>query len=228
MQRLAQNSDAGETIPAFLFIHTFEVHDPRTSPDEYARRFVDPEYEGEIIHSAEELIRLAGDDGYWPRADVFWGRVDRDSEIDPQHVCDLYDAGVPYADSLLGGFLSTLRELYLDESTIVVFLSDHGEQLFEHGGYVRNKPYQYTLHVPLILRFPDTLGPVPGTRIEGVVQLVDVPPTLLELLELPSPNHLQGVSLVPVLHSDEPTRFQLVDSGWEIPGPAGWRLEVSA
>lgn len=204
LERLAQTPSPDKTTPFFLFVHTYEVHDPYTPKDEFAQQFVDPDYRGEIVHSAEELIRLAGDAGYWPRADTFWSRVDKHSEADRQHVRDLYDAEILYADQLLGQFLTTLGDLELDQSTVVVFLSDHGEQFFEHGGYVHNNLYQYTLHVPLIFRFPDALGVNPGIRIEGVVQLVDVLPTLLELLELPSPNHLQGRSLVPMLHGAEP------------------------
>jgi len=204
LQRLAQPSEPEVTVPFFLFVHTFAVHDPYTPGDEYARRFVDPDYRGEIIHSADELIRLARDGGYWPRADVFWSQVDQESEADHQHLRDLYDAEILYADDLLGRFLATLDDLELDESTVVVFLSDHGEQFFEHGGYVHNNLYQHTLHVPLIFRFPEALGFVPGTRVEGLVQLVDVLPTVLELLELPSLEHLQGRSLLPVLHGAEP------------------------
>ncbi len=195
--------DRGVPAPFFLFIHTFEVHDPYVPPAEFADQFVDPSYSGDIVGSQAELERLAGGGNYWARNAEFWSRVDRDDPADIQHLKDLYDAEILFTDSQFAAFNENLRSLGLEDETIVVVLSDHGEEFLEHGGFLHNALFQEILHVPLIFRFPPSLGLASGRRIPNVVRLVDVVPTLLEVLGLPVPDHLQGESLLPLVEGDE-------------------------
>jgi hypothetical protein len=93
----------------------------------------------------------------------------------------------------------------LRESSVVVILSDHGEEFWEHGSVLHaHTLYQELLHVPLLLRAPGRDG---GVRIAARVSLLDVVPTLLQLLGLPAPPDAQGRSLVPLLDgAGEPPR----------------------
>lgn len=112
-----------------------------------------------------------------------------------------YHAMVTMIDSYVGQVLEGLEELGLVESTIVVFTSDHGFQLDEHGGLWR-KTYQFeeSTRVPLIVRMPD--GRNAGLVSDGLVELVDLYPTLIELCSLPGPAHeLEGTSFAPLLAS---------------------------
>ena len=112
---------------------------------------------------------------------------------------DLYDGEIRYTDRLLGEFLAALDATPEGDPTIVVLLSDHGEQFGEHGlRYHGNSLYDVLLHVPLMIRAPGLVAS--GARIDQPVGLIDVMPTVLEMLEIAPPAMIQGRSLVPLLH----------------------------
>ncbi len=110
-----------------------------------------------------------------------------------------YDQALSYVDGVLGGFLAFLQERALLAHTLLVFVSDHGESLGEHGetthGYF---VYQSTLHVPLIFHWPSQ-SPKLQSRIEQPVSLLDVSPTILQFLGVPVPAEFQGHSLLEIL-----------------------------
>ncbi len=157
----------------FLFVHTYEVHAP-----------YEPSPDDDIFEetwSESPTGRLA-----------MW----RDAR-------NLYMGEVRYLDRQMGRLLEGLRQRGLDDSTIVVVSSDHGEQFGEHGGMSHGGGvFTEVAHVPLLLRLPDAKGA--GRRIDSAVSLVDVAPTLLDLLGLPPLPHAQGRSLTPLLPEQEP------------------------
>lgn len=124
-----------------------------------------------------------------------------------------YDAEIRYTDELLGKFLAGLDDLGVAQNTVVVVLSDHGEQFGEHGLLQHgNSLYDELLHVPLIVRAP---GLVPaGLRVDMPVDMTDVMPTVLDLLALPPARWTNGRSLVPLLRGgslpDRPLYASLV------------------
>lgn len=127
--------------------------------------------------------------------DVFGGRSRSDEGSEPPVERDLYAGEVVYADSILRDLFDTLERLDLADETIVVVTSDHGEAFGEHGvmGHSR-RVYDEVLRVPLIFWSP---GLIPaGRESEAQVSLVDLKPTLLELVGLPRPGSLRGESLV--------------------------------
>ena len=91
----------------------------------------------------------------------------------------------------------------MEDSTIVVFTSDHGFQLDEHGGLWRKSvQFEESTRVPLIVRLPD--GRSAGSTANGLVELVDLYPTLLDLASLPGPAHdLEGISFDPLLSNPD-------------------------
>ena len=115
-----------------------------------------------------------------------------------------YHAMVTMTDSYVGQLMQGLEALDLAESTIVVVTSDHGFQLSEHGGLWRKSvQFEESTRVPLIVRLPD--GGNAGEVASGLVELVDLYPTLADLCDLPDPAHvLEGTSFVPLL--DNPAR----------------------
>jgi arylsulfatase A-like enzyme len=97
---------------------------------------------------------------------------------------------------------------------MIVFLSDHGDEFMEHGQFLHSQLYQELLHVPLVIRFAGDLGVrLRGRREDALVRLIDVFPTLLDAVGLPIPDHLQGVSLLPLLKG-ETTPPQVLMSSW--------------
>ncbi len=112
-----------------------------------------------------------------------------------------YHASVTMIDSYVGQLMQGLADLDLAHSTIVVMTSDHGFQLNEHGGLWRKTvQFEESIRVPLIVRLPD--GRNAGAVATGLVELVDLYPTLVDLCDLPDPAHaLEGESFVPVLEN---------------------------
>ena len=143
-------------------------------------------------------------------------------------------------DRSVGKVLQRLDDLGLADDTIVVYTADHGHLLGEHRMWNKGVPYEPSVQVPLLLRVPG-LAP---RRITTPVSLVRLMPTLLELMGLPIPGHMQGTSLVPLLTGgdtapdDEPVFIE-----WNGPWKGGgvysdgavrtirqgrWKLNVSA
>lgn len=106
-----------------------------------------------------------------------------------------YDGEIAYADHQLGELLKLLTELGVREKTLVIVTSDHGEGLGQHGEMTHSLfIYDATLHVPLILHAPAGL---PGGKvINRQVSLVDVMPTILDLLGIDRTHELDGLSLL--------------------------------
>ena len=114
---------------------------------------------------------------------------------------DPYSAEIAYADVELGRVLTELEEQGLMEDTLVVFTSDHGEGLGDHGERTHGIfIYESTTRVPLIMAGP---GVPKGSRVDSVARTADIVPTILDMLDLPSAGDLDGRSLVPFWKGDE-------------------------
>ncbi len=178
----------------FLFFHTYEVHDPYTPPLKLLRQF-DGDYEGPLL---DAVRRIRSGVGGWEQAHkLFWDAVDRTDPRTVTFLQRLYDAGIRNMDrGTLTQLLDALDRLGVANDTLVVFTSDHGEAFGEHGNFLHDDLYAGTLHVPLILRWPAEL-PV-GRRVAGRARLLDLLPTILDLVHVPAPPQTQGVSLAPL------------------------------
>ncbi|MFC1761107.1 sulfatase [Planctomycetota bacterium] len=113
-----------------------------------------------------------------------------------------YYACASFMDAQVGLVLDTLKETGLDQNTIVIFFADHGFQLGEHGLWSKLTLFEQSTQVPLIIRVPG--ASTNGQPCDQIVELVDLLPTLCELLQMKQPERLEGVSLVPLLKT--PTR----------------------
>ena len=108
-----------------------------------------------------------------------------------------YYATVSYVDHLVGKIINTLEEEELSENTIIIFVSDHGFNLKEHSQWGKYTSHRISGRVPLIIYDPINTS---TTNTNSLVELVDIYPTVLELLGLESPDHLlEGKSLVKIL-----------------------------
>jgi arylsulfatase A-like enzyme len=202
LERLAAEGADGR--PFFLFVHTYQIHSPYLPPPRYRDAFVSPDYSGAIETDPGALGSTRELDAVWA---AFWERVDRESPADRAHLLDLYDACIRFTDDQLAGLLERLDALGVADETIVVVLSDHGEEFGGHGDFEHDALWQEILHVPLLVHVPEALREGwQGRRVDAPVGLVDVTPTLLELVGLPVPAHVQGRSLVGVVERGEPAR----------------------
>lgn len=183
--------DKHKDEPFLMFAHYFDPHEPYAPPAPYDTLFY-PEYDGSIgsafvLHdyfpnvmgmNFEDLRTLKTDD---------WN-----------HIRALYDGEIAFTDKAVGRLLKGCEERGLLDRTIIVFLSDHGEEFFEHEGFGHGHAlFNEVIRVPLIISYPRRLPK--GKRIVRQVRLVDVTPTVLDLLEVTADKPLEGSSLVPLL-----------------------------
>ncbi len=191
--------DNGEQ-PFFLYIHEIDPHFPYDPPAGYSH-VDDFGYRGAL--AAEPLLNGKGADidfmNFVQVVNLEKLLNNRPAVVGPADIRYLrsrYGAEVSYMDSYLGWITRRLAEAKLTENTLVVFLSDHGEQFFEHGHWTHGPTvYQEDLSVPLILSFPGVLPT--GQRPAVHAELLDVAPTLLELAGIAAPAQMRGRSLVP-------------------------------
>ena len=114
-----------------------------------------------------------------------------------------YYAAISYMDAQIGRVLAELDRLGLRENTLVAFASDHGFHLGEHGLWAKTSCFEWDAGVPMIIAAPKQNHP--GQSTAALAELLDLYPTLSELAGLPKPKHLEGKSLVPVLHNPKAT-----------------------
>ncbi len=110
-----------------------------------------------------------------------------------------YYACVSYMDAQVGKLLAELERLNLSENTIIVFWGDHGFKLGEHNDWGKHTNFELDTRVPLLVSYPDMTQK--GKTTKGLVELIDIYPSLCELAGLAVPKTLQGVSFVPLLEN---------------------------
>lgn len=174
-----------------LYVHYMDPHSTYAPPEPYRSRFLRP-YDGPFTGGTEQLKRVM--QGELPIDDADLGRL-----------IDLYDAEIAYVDAEVGRFFEELRRLDLFDDTVIAILSDHGEEFGEHGGVFHGVTlYDEMTHVPLVVRLPG--GKHGGVRLSHVVELVDLGPTLLELLGLADDRTHQGQSFAALVQAREAAR----------------------
>jgi arylsulfatase A-like enzyme len=167
-----------QTDRLFLWVDCFDPHEPWDPPSPY-REMYDPDYDGQVL-----IDPVPGPvDGYMTPEEL-------------RHTRALYAGEVTLVDKWLGVLLDHVRELGLDDNTLLMFTSDHGEPFGEHGIVRKAQPWGYEelAHVPWLIRHPDGLGA--GQCIDGFVQPPDMMPTILDALGIK--NELELAFTAPV------------------------------
>ncbi len=165
----------------FLFLQTFDVHCPYQPLQEYALQFQ--------TRPPADHIDTTGKCGDLDSLNTSLS----DGQI--HFISDMYDAGIRQTDDALGELVEFLQEQNAFDNTIFILLSDHGEEFGEHEELGHGRAlYNEVLRVPLVILAPG----FPPRVIDERVGLVDVMPTVLDLLKIESPP-IQGRSLLPLL-----------------------------
>lgn len=180
---LAFIDSLGEEEPFFLFVHTYAVHAPYLPPEECRDLFwpadppdVDPPL-GPNLRDHNNGLAL----------------IDREAA---DYYAALYDAEVRCLDMRLERFFSALDGMGVADDVTVVVTSDHGEEFLDHGMMVHHQIYIENTHVPLMLIHPEVTG---GKRIGGLVESIDIAPTLYDIAAIEGPVGVSGRSLLPVI-----------------------------
>jgi len=166
--------------PPFAMVVGFpEPHSPFKFPEEWAGRHRPDQFAAPAVSEADRLEQ--------PK--VFAGLT----PAEVQGINAAYYTSLSFLDHQVGRVIDALDASGLARDTIVVYLGDNGYMLGQHGRIEKHCSYEPAVRVPLILRWPGHLPP--GRRVTDLVELVDLPPTLLDLAGQPAPPDLHGRSL---------------------------------
>ncbi len=114
-----------------------------------------------------------------------------------QGITASYYSSVTYMDACAGIVLDAVKELGLEENTVVVYSSDHGYLLGQHGWFEKQCLYEPAVRIPLIIRWPGHTKP--GSVSDALAESIDLFPTIAEICKVPVPPEVEGKSLVPIL-----------------------------
>lgn len=175
--------DSRRGLPTFLYVHTMDPHVPYAPPVPFDTMF-DPK-------------PLPDHPGVDPRTDF-------KEPLDRERLIAQYDGDIAYGDQQFGRFIDEIRKRGLYDDALILFVSDHGEEFQDHGGWLHGRSvFDELIHVPMIVKFAGRQGA--GSRIPQMVALSDVLPTILEACGMPVPDPpaiigrpLQGVAFAKV------------------------------
>ncbi|MGM7722340.1 sulfatase family protein [Metabacillus sp. Hm71] len=198
----------------FLFLHYWDPHTPYLPPDKHIPLFYDAgkdpydpsnkSMEPALNHPAYPFFKYHHYD--------LLGNI-----TDTEYVSALYDAEIRYLDDLLEDLDEFLLNQGILDETMLVLFGDHGESLTEHDIYWDHCGlYESTVHIPLIIRWPGMISE--GVRPTGLVQHVDLMPTILEAIGLELPEGLDGKSLWPLIEgkkSEHHSEIYLSECAWQ-------------
>jgi arylsulfatase A-like enzyme len=202
--------------PFFLFLRHMDPHSPYLPPQPFERMFYDGSEMDESNRSMEQLY------AFRPFADYFRSWIPEGC-TDSEYLDAQYDGAIAYMDSCIQNIFTSLANLGIEQETLVIITSDHGETLNEHECYYDHHGlYETNLRIPLILRYPDKVPA--GKRVASASQIKDVMPTVLELLGIETDIDFDGRCLTPLLNDEArvpDTEFYLTESTWM--RKHGWR-----
>ncbi len=188
----------------FLHVQGFDTHCPFSYHD---KLMYDQDYSGSIDYSdclwtfdkSEPVLKNG--QVYYP---VYTAKTGTQESIllgekDITHLIALYDTSITVTDQAVGSFIKEVENMGLNKNTIIIFSSEHGDMLGKYGRFMRGGPlrgtfYDDVLHIPLLIKIPK----VSPKTISGLVEHVDLAPTVLDLLGI-SPFASNGQSLVPLI-----------------------------
>lgn len=185
-----------QSEPFFLAVGFYRPHTPYVSPKKYFELYPP----GEI-----ELPALSDDDRRRIPAPAYRSaKAEQEKMTDDQRreAIQAYWASISFMDAQVGRVVEALDRLGLADNTVIVFTSDHGYHMYQHGLWQKMSLFENAARVPLIIAAPKAAGN--GQSTSGLAELVDLYPTLADLCGLQAPDYLDGVSQRPVL--DDPSR----------------------
>ena len=195
LEFLDEAADLGK--PWMLNLNPYDPHPPFIPPKEYADRF-DPAgmpgpYFRESDLAAQEKLRAVD----------FQTEARTPEQMEAPRIQALYYAMIALIDDQLARIVRRLDETGQRENTMIIFTSDHGETLGDHGLLLKGcRFYEGLVRVPLIFNCPGTVRA--GLRSDALVELLDMSATILELAGVPIPDYFQGRSLAPILTGQAP------------------------
>ena len=171
--------------PLFLYVDCFDPHEPWEAPPQYIEKYVDPAYKGPWIIQPK------------------MGERDWLTDEELAQTRNLYAAEVTFVDRWIGHLLDKMEELEMMDDTLILFMSDHGHPLADHGVLLKrvDQLYAELVRLPLLVRFPK--GENGGKRIKPLINVVDIMPTIMEFIGSTVENeYVQGKSILPLIRGE--------------------------
>ena len=200
IEQLESFSKTGQNF--FLAVGMYRPHTPFVAPkkyfDMYDRKSIEIPYSGSNDEYLKTIPKIAASSIRWKKDQI---KLNSESNKElAQEIKEAYFATTTFVDAQIGRILKKLKQTGLDKNTIVVFTSDHGYHLGEHGHWQKQTLFENSTRVPLIFSGP---GIESNVRIENSpVELIDIYPTLMDLTGIESPDHVVGKSLRPVFENN--------------------------
>ena len=207
----------------FLAVGYWRPHLPFLAPQQYWKRYQKEHIKlPELLAPPHNVPEIALHDSRELRGYSDIPRVGSISRAKMKMLHHGYRASISYLDEQIGHVIAELDRLQLSEKTIIVFCSDHGFHLGEHGLWCKTSNFELDARVPLLVVTPSSFEQhCRNTKTTALVELVDLYPTLVELCELPVPPNLEGISFLPVL--EQPARKWKSAAFTQHPRPAYYR-----
>ncbi|MFW6413813.1 MAG: sulfatase [Verrucomicrobiota bacterium] len=189
-QKEQQQTEA-ETKPFFLTISTNLVHAAFKTNRYWLDKIPEEDVDIPPFDPTDHPCRL------YQRMTKAW-RYGFDEETVRQ-VRRIYFAMCAELDAMVGTVYDMLKQLGLDDNTYFVFTGDHGEMAMEHREWYKMSMYEGSVRIPMVMTGPDIVS---GQRRQNLVSLIDMCPTLMDMVQLPSPEKADGESLLPLARGD--------------------------
>ncbi len=180
-----------DDAPFFAYVAFMAPHDPRTMPREFLAMY-DPDA---VMLPASYMPEHPFDNGELRVRDELLEAFPRTSEAIRRHNAEYY-AMITHLDAQVGRILDTLDARGWTDNTIVILAGDNGLAIGRHGLMGKQSMYDHSLHVPLIMAGS---GVPQGETREALTYLIDIFPTLCDLIHIPTPATVEGQSLAPTL-----------------------------
>jgi arylsulfatase A-like enzyme len=184
---------AGNMDRLFLWLDSFDPHEPWNPPEEFYKIYAPKEY-------ADKPIIFGG------------GNAEEFTNLEIQHIRAQYAGKVTLVDKWVGIFLEKIKELGLWENSMIIILSDHGCPIGEHGiiKKVRPWPYEELARIPLLIKHPE----MKGKKINAFIETIDIMPTILDAFKIKYNGLIDGESIIPLLKEEKEKIREFAISGF--------------
>ena len=183
--------------PFFLWLHYMDPHSPYSAPDSFE------EYRAE-----EPLFIKKTSVEKWVLSSSLGPGQQTETELNASALIIEYDKEIRYCDHYIGELLKKLKEMKLYRNSLIIITSDHGESLIEHDFYFGHGMYTYDVcsKVPLLIKLPETIANdwgIKGKRIKEQVGLIDIVPTVLDVMNRLEDRSFDGRSLLHLIKGSD-------------------------
>ena len=208
---------AGEDKPFFLFLRHMDPHAPYLPPFPFSRMF----YQGNEFDTSNKSLKECYE--FKPFRDFFLSWFPAGC-TDAEYMIAQYDAAIAYMDACIQNILQKITALGIEEETLVVFTSDHGETLNEHDCYFdHHSLYDPTIAVPFAMKLKGC-PTISGKRFDDFCQVKDIVPTITDILDIKTDIQYDGRNLMELVKGntiDQESEMYITEATWM--RKHGWR-----